>query len=278
MLDILMSDLTGLGKTSRLKFSKLSKAYKEAPFSIGQAKLILGLEQEATSRFLSNLANRGWAKRIKKGYYFLIPADASDPDPIAEDPWFVASSIFSPCYISGWSAAEHWGFTEQIFRSVFIITCKKIKTRSQSIGGADFVIKTVRPNVMFGTTTVWKGKNKALVADPSKLIIDLLDFPESGGGITHAIQIFKAYLKSNHRDVKKLATYAFKQSNGAIIKRLGYLVEKLCPEETKIIAECQNHLSAGYAKLDPNLKADKIITRWKIWVPSYVEKDLMNDR
>ena len=32
-----------------------------------------------------------------------------------EDPLVIAEKLFSPCYVGGWSAAEYWGITEQIF-------------------------------------------------------------------------------------------------------------------------------------------------------------------
>lgn len=272
-----MRQLAGLGRSSRQKISQLNKAFKDTPFSVTEANRILQMNQESTSRFLSTLANNGWAKRIKRGHYFLIPAEAQDVDPISEDPWFVASKIFSPCYISGWSAAEHWGFTEQIFRSIFVITSKKIKLRKQNLAGAEFVIKTVKGKLIFGTTPVWRGKVKTLVADPSKLMIDLLDSPECGGGISHIIQIFKSYLKSEYRSLDKLLHYAKLQSSGAIFKRLGFLLEKLSPADLTTINECNKLISSGYSKLDPNLESDKIITRWKIWVPSFIEKDLTND-
>lgn len=268
-----MSGLGGLGKSSREKLSKLNRAFMDTPFSVSDALLVLGLSSTETSRLMSSLTNQGWAHRIKRGHYFLIPIEASDPAPIVEDPWFAAANLFSPCYISGWSAAEHWGFTEQIFRSVFVVTAKKIKKRAQSIGGIEFVLRTVMPELIFGTKIIWKGKVKAHVADPSKLIIDLLDSPESGGGIGHVIQIFKSYLKSEHQDIEKLLQYATKQSSGAIFKRLGLLLEKLAPTESSAIQRCKKALSSGYSMLDPKLKSDKIITRWKLWIPSFVERD-----
>lgn len=268
-----MGELGGLGKSSREKLSRLNRAFKDAPFSVSDAQQVLGLQSTETSRFLSALANHGWAKRLQRGHYFLIPIEASDSDPIVEDPWFAAANLFSPCYISGWSAAEHWGFTEQIFRSVYVVTSKKIKKRAQSIGGVEFVLRTVRPELIFGTKVIWKGKVKALVADPNKLIIDLLDSPASGGGISHVIQIFRAYLKSEHNSVEKLLLYATKQSNGAIFKRMGYLLEGLAPAEVSAIQKCKKSVSAGYSILDPNLKSDKIVTRWKLWTPSFLKGD-----
>jgi predicted transcriptional regulator of viral defense system len=115
------------------------------------------------------------------------------------------------------------------------------------------------------------------VADPTKLIIDLLDSPESGGGISHVIQIFRAYLKSEHKSIEKLLQYATKQSNGAIFKRLGFLLEVLAPTEIAAIEKCKKQITTGYSLIDPNLKSDKIITRWKLWIPAFLKKDLSDD-
>ena len=39
-----------------------------------------------------------------------------------EDPWVIAAQLYGPCYIGGWSAAEYWDLTEQIFRTVVVMT------------------------------------------------------------------------------------------------------------------------------------------------------------
>lgn len=38
------------------------------------------------------------------------------------------------------------------------------------------------------------------------------------------------------------------------------------PDQTALIQTCRSHLSAGYAKLDPALPADKLVTAWRVWV------------
>jgi len=55
--------------------------------------------------------------------------------------------------------------------------------------------------------------------------------------------------------------------NKTVLKRLGYLMEKFHTEEREFIQQCHARISTGYSKLDPNLDADKLITRWKLWVP-----------
>ena len=41
---------------------------------------------------------------------------------MVDESWVLARAVFEPCYIGGWSAAEHWGFTEQIFNSTMVFT------------------------------------------------------------------------------------------------------------------------------------------------------------
>ena len=55
--------------------------------------------------------------------------------------------------------------------------------------------------------------------------------------------------------------------NGAVFKRLGFLLEKYAENEQGIIGQCKEKLTTGNAKLDPTLKTEKLITRWRLWVP-----------
>ena len=55
--------------------------------------------------------------------------------------------------------------------------------------------------------------------------------------------------------------------------RLGFLLERLATEETAAINECRSKLTTGNAKLDPALTADKLITKWRLWVPASWAKE-----
>lgn len=50
-----------------------------------------------------------------------------------EGPRIISEKIYHPCYIGGWSAAEYWCLTEQIFRTIVVLTTKKIRDRSPTI-------------------------------------------------------------------------------------------------------------------------------------------------
>jgi predicted transcriptional regulator of viral defense system len=75
------------------------------------------------------------------------------------------------------------------------------------------------------------------------------------------------YLRSENKNLEQLIEYCEKLGNGAVFKRLGFLLEKIAPDETKAIEECYKRLTTGNAKLDPKLINVKLITRWRLWVP-----------
>jgi predicted transcriptional regulator of viral defense system len=106
-----------------------------------------------------------------------------------------------------------------------------------------------------------------MVSDPTRTIVDMLSDPRLGGGIRPVVDVFQNYLKSEHKDLKLLLTYAEQLGNGAVFKRLGFLLERNSPEEKEIIATLTQKLTKGNAKLDPSLKEDKLVTRWKLWIP-----------
>jgi predicted transcriptional regulator of viral defense system len=61
--------------------------------------------------------------------------------------------------------------------------------------------------------------------------------------------------------------YAKQLGNGAVFKRLGFMLERFAPQEKDAIARCLAALTKGNTKLDSKLPAEKLITRWRLWVP-----------
>ena len=67
--------------------------------------------------------------RVCRGLYAPIPLDAISPSEWREDPWVIAVKLFGPdYYIGGWTACEHWSFTEQIFMDTVVVTTRSSTT------------------------------------------------------------------------------------------------------------------------------------------------------
>lgn len=261
-----METLTGLGKEDRKRLSELFRETK-GTISVTDATGILNVNSTAAAKMLSRWAKKGWLSRVRRGLYIRVPLEARTSEIPLEDPWIIADRLFSPCYIGGWSAAEYWDLTEQIFRTVLVLTTKKARNRRPVIKGTSFMLRTISEKALFGTKAVWKGQVKVLVSDPTRTIIDMLTDPKLGGGIRPTVDIFQTYLKSENKNIQLLIDYAKRLGNGAVFKRLGFLLERFAPDQEGAINECKVQLTKGNVKLDPSLTADRLITRWRLWLP-----------
>ena len=128
---------------------------------------------------------QGWLSNLRRGLYAPVPLDAMSGKRFFRNLGFWFLSYSHPGYIGGWSAAEHWDLTEQMFRSLVVYTARPTRPRTQMIQGISYILRRVKPEQIFGMHPVWHGKVKVLVADVHRTVVDMLDDPGSGGGIRH---------------------------------------------------------------------------------------------
>lgn len=76
-----------------------------------------------------------------------------------------------------------------------------------------------------------------------------------------------AYLETPERDLEKLVGYGDRLGNGAVFKRLGFLLSRRPDAPPAAVAACRSRLKSGNVKLDPALACAQLVTRWKLWVP-----------
>lgn len=258
---------SGLGKLDRARLSAVIRGTNGTITNL-QAAEILHLEQPDASKLLARWCKKGWLARAARGLYVKVPIEAEHTDLPLEDPWVVAAALYSPCYIGGWSAAEYWDLTEQIFRTTVIMSITHPRNRKPTFQGSPFWISSIAPEKMYGLKTVWRGTEKIHISDPARTILDLISTPQLGGGIRSVQDMFKNYLKSETRNLDLLIDYAERFGNGAVFKRLGFLLEMNAPDEIENIARCKQNLTKGNAKIDPALPAQSLIARWRLWVPN----------
>ena len=253
---------------NRLVATKLARIARHGLVDVATSSKALEMSNKETVAKLGALARRGWLLRVRRGLYFVLPLEAEPGKPTTiDDPWLLAREAFSPCYIGGWSAAEYWGLTEQLFRSTLVITAANIRSRSTHLLGHEFRLFSVPKKRISGATSVWRGSERVLVSDRERTIIDCLRNPELCGGIRHTAQVMREYGSSKEHNLRKLIEVARANANGAAWKRLGYIAEVLWPSEHALIDESLKHLSAGYVKLDPTVRKNgKILRRWRLRV------------
>jgi predicted transcriptional regulator of viral defense system len=234
--------------------------------SIGDVGAALSLDRIAASKLLARWNKQGWVKRLRPGYYAPVPPSSIGQDQVLEDPWVMVPELFNPGSIGGWSAAEHWGLTEQLFRSTCVLTARPVRRKELVIQGLPFSLKHVRESTLFGTRSVWRGRARVPVTSPEKTIIDILDDPAIGGGIRHVTDCLSAYVEREDANPKELVATAEKLGNGAVFKRLGFLAERISGQE-ELVAACRRRLTQGNVKLDPAVPCRRLVKRWRLWIP-----------
>ena len=227
----------------------------------------LQLDRTGAAQRLSRWAEQGWLRRVGRGAYVAASIDTMGSDRVLVDPWVLVPALFTPAYIGGRTAAEHWDLTEQIFKDIFVMTAQPVRQRRQERHGTLFSLKHIHERKIFGTKNFWRHRTRVPVSDVHRTIIDMLDDPAIGGGIQHVADCLAAYLRRDDRNDEKLVDCAVGLGNGAVFKRLGYLAEH-APDGAELGRLCERHLSGGHAKLDPAQDGPLVVTKWRLRVPN----------
>jgi len=273
MLDVPVSHSgAGLGEANRRRLAALNRALP-GPFDANDAAKVLGIDRSEAAKAIGYLASKGWLSRVRRGLFTVVPLEADAPMHWRADPWLVAARIFDPCYIGGWSACEHWSLTEQLFRSVVVVTAHPQRSSRSTVQGTDFVTAVRGSDLLFGTNSVWRERTRVAVSDPSRTIIDILDDPAIGGGIRHVSDVLAEYVESPHRDDDLLISYGDRLGNRTAFKRLGLLLEAMDFEVPEMLDACLARRSAGVSKLDPTITAGgRISSRWGLRVNASISR------
>lgn len=260
---------------ARARLSAVLQTAKDL-VTIEDATKALGVNRHAATKVLARWQKQGWLKRVGPGIYAPIPLDAVTTGQVLKDPWVLVPALFAPGYIGGWTAAGHWDLTEQLFRSIFVFTARPFRTKEQTVQGVSFTLRRIPEDALFGIKTLWRGQSRVSISDKHRTIVDLLADPATGGGIRHVESCLRNYLRDKEAGADTLISYAQKLGNGAVFKRLGFLVSQT-PGNKALAESCRQRLTQGNAKLDPALPSRRLVKAWRLWVPKTWEAGVDRD-
>lgn len=243
-------ELGGLGKRERAVLAGLA-ALERPVVRADDVVRRFDMSRQHANLTLSRLARKGWLRRLRRGAYTVVPLSSQTAHPVVEDPRAAAMALFSPCYISGWTAAEHWDLTEQISNSIVVYSARPQRRSELDIGGVKYRVRRVGEDMIFGTTRVWSGTTPIDMATAHRVVVDILDAPEMGGGGRQTLDIVREYWLGGTAEPDTLMALAGRIGRGSIFKRMGFTAERLGSPEPGWLEECREHLSAGIALLDP---------------------------
>lgn len=256
-----------LGKTvGRQMANLLAGLYDQSQttFALADAQRITGLSSTVASSLLHKAVRRGLVSRLKPGLFVIVPPELGSTKEYVGDPYLTATKLAGdvPLYISHSSAMEIHRMVTQPQLAVFASSSKRL--RSRVLHGTEFRFVFVRSEQYFGTAKHWVTKQEAVeISDLERTVIDGLRQPEYCGGVTEVAK--GLWMRQDDIKVARLIDYALRLGIGAVIRRLGYLLELygLAPETE--LARLRKELTDTYLLLDPMLpKEGTHLRRWRI--------------
>jgi predicted transcriptional regulator of viral defense system len=233
-------------------------------FRLKDVRKITGLHDASARSFVRKLVERGIAARLKPGLFVLVPFELGKQRQYVGSPFLVAREIMSgqPYYLSHASAMEIHGMLTQPQLVVMVTTPRP--RRSVTTLGMQFRFIRCQRRQLFGLTEHWVTKQERVrVSDLERTIIDGLKQPEYCGGVTEVAK--GLWMRRQDLKVHTLVRYAKRLGVGAVLRRLGFLLEMYEMATAADLGELRNGFTATYVRLDPVLPGEgKRLRRWRL--------------
>lgn len=234
-------------------------------FSPATLATLLGVSRGKAYEVLRRLKAEDLVRPVQAGKYLLL---GFQPEQVLSNPFFIATRLAHPAYVSFWSALHFYGLTEQVPRTVFVATTRK--RRPLNFDGARFVFVHIAPYKFFGYQRERVGDLPVLVAEMEKALVDSLDQPRYAGGLP---EVAKALYQAHERlDLERLVEYANRMRNRSLCSRLGYLLELFGRPIEGL------NVSRTFVRLDPQGQDEgPYDRRWRVRV-NVSDEELLNWR
>jgi len=210
------------------------------------------------------MVDRGVVARLKPGLFILVPYELGHERDYLGSPYVVARELVGTpdYYLSHASAMDLHQMLTQPQLVVYTTTTKAIRPRD--VLGTEFRFVRCKPAHLFGISEHWVTKTeKVRVSDRERTIIDGLKQPEYCGGITEVAKGF--WMRRDDIDITNLVDYALRIDVGAVIRRLGFLLETFDVDAPRALERLRRALTPTYAILDPLLPDEgKFLARWRL--------------
>ena len=227
---------------------------------------ITGLRAKSARNLMTGLVNRGIATRLEPGLFILVPFELGREREYLGNPYVVARELAATpdYYVSHASALDLHQMVTQPQLAVFVASPKAIRPRT--VLGTEFRFVRCKPQDMFGIVELWATKTERVRAsDPERTVVDGLKQPEHCGGFTEVAKGF--WMRRDAIAVPKLVDYALRLGVGAVVRRLGFLLETFNVDAPAQIERLRAELTATYALLDPLMPAEGLWqSRWRVRV------------
>lgn len=186
------------------------------------------------AKVVSRLKRKNILIPIKRGVYIFSPLEAGPSGRGIDE--FLIPPLYCPKgnYYIGYSTMfNYYGFTEQLFQTVYVLNTSFRKEKN--ICGIAFKFLKIPENRMYGFKIIKVKDQDVLISDKERTMIDLLYFDKPVGGIEQACRIFKKIVQSRQCDTKKVIRYASIFPNVTLRKRVGVILEGIGMEDSLLM-------------------------------------------
>jgi predicted transcriptional regulator of viral defense system len=242
-------------------------------FLISDAKHILQTSDASVKNVIYRLKEKHRIIEIERGKYLLSPAKSGVEGYWSEHVFKLLNELITPYYVSYWTALHYWGMTEQIPRTIYVVTTKTKK--DIDFFGEKIQFVTVVPSKFYGYTTETIDTDSFHIATREKTIVDCLDHLCYCGGI---LEVMKGLWASRNQIDFDMLFNSVKQFHvDSIRRRLGYLLETSDMVEKSALKKLRRPFT-GFRWLDPS--ANKTVLRYNTtWgLKINIADDVLSDR
>lgn len=231
------------------------------------------LASQQIRKLVSKLAQSGWIDILKRGTYAVKSPLYSGDIP----PFVIAHALVQPMAISHWSALAQHGFTTQNPAMIQASTPTKVVTPEMRLGKAyrprgraswrafnlEFEFIYVKRDRFWGFEKYWVNSWVQVdITDLERTALDLIARPDIFGGMSATSEILEGALA--RIDLQQLIAYALRYDVGTVIKRLGWLLERM-GSEGNLLEPLLRYPVTGPVLLDPNQpRSGNIDPTWQI--------------
>jgi predicted transcriptional regulator of viral defense system len=233
-------------------------------FSHADVEEITSLQAKSARNFAASLVQRGVATRLKPGLFILVPFELGHERDYLGSPYVIAGALAGSAdyFVSHASAMDIHRMLTQPQLVVYATSSRAIRPRD--VLGTEFRFVRSKPEHLFGSAEHWVTKTeKVRVSDLERTIIDGLKHSEYCGGFTEVSKGF--WMRRDDIDCNRVVEYALRLDVGAVIRRLGFLLETFEVDAPRELERLQKSLTATYAVLDPMLPDEgRFTARWRL--------------
>ena len=233
-------------------------------FTLADAQDITGLKGTSVRTLVHKLVGRGVATRLRPGVFQLVPPELGRESEYLGNPYVVARELMAgkPYYLSHASAMDVHDMVTQPQLDVCVTSPEAM--RGRSVIGTQFRFVRCKPEHFFGTMDYWVTKQeKVTVSDLERTVLDGLRQPEYCGGVTEVAK--GLWIRRADVDISRLVEYALRLNVGAVMRRIGFLMEVYDLGTAADRERLRGHVTGSYSLLDPVMPPQgKHTARWHL--------------